>query len=422
MKKRTTFATLFWIYKSRAKNGKAPVYARITVNGAKAEAGIKRMIPVDLWDQKRGCAIGASAEAKELNRFLELIRKKIYDAYQDLLLENAGITAKTIRDRFLGHDEQKEEEKTLLELIDYHNERSREVLEWGTLKNYFTTKKYVEKFLKHRLRRNDIPLSELNFKFLTDFEYFLRKYQPTDHRKSMGNNTVMKHIERLKKTVNMAMDLEWITKDPFARFKKHFEKKDRGYLNAEELRIIEKKAFSIARIALVKDLFIFSCYTGLAYKDVMLLTPDHVVTGIDGNQWIATKRLKTSVAVNIPLLPQALGILQKYEKHPRAVSTGTLLPNMTNQKINAYLKEIADLCGIKKNLTFHLARHTFATTVTLTNGVPIETVSKLLGHTSIKTTQIYARIVETKLSNDMDVLRKKLAVKDKDVQIRKYGV
>jgi site-specific recombinase XerD len=187
-----------------------------------------------------------------------------------------------------------------------------------------------------------------------------------------------------------------------------FVKVDKEFLTAQELQSIEDKDFTIERIAMVRDLFVFCCYTGLAYIDVMHLTPDHVIKGIDDKDWIKTSRQKTNVPVNVPILPKGLNILDKYKVHIRANSRGTLFPLISNQKVNSYLKEIADLCGIKKNLTFHIARHTFATTVTLSNGVPIETVSKMLGHTKIATTQIYARVLERKISEDMANLQKKL--------------
>ena len=171
------------------------------------------------------------------------------------------------------------------------------------------------------------------------------------------------------------------------------------------------KELKIVRLQWVKDLFIFSCYTGLAYIDVMQLTPSNIAIGIDGKQWLATNRQKTSNPVRVPLLPKALEVIDKYKGHPKALHDGTLFPTISNQKLNGYLKEIADLCGVEKDLTFHIARHTFATTVTLTNGVPIESVSKMLGHTKISTTQVYAKVIEKKLGEDMDMLRDKLTSK-----------
>lgn len=187
-------------------------------------------------------------------------------------------------------------------------------------------------------------------------------------------------------------------------------------MSAEELEAIENKEFKIARLAEIRDIFVFSCYTGLAYADVWKLTPEQITIGIDGEKWIHTYRTKTKVRSNVPLLPNAIEILEKYKKHPECVYSGRLLPVRSNQKMNAYLKEVADLCGINKELTFHIARHTFATTVTLTNNVPIESVSSMLGHKSIKTTQIYAKVVEKKVGADMQTLKAKMAAQKKPLK------
>ena len=190
---------------------------------------------------------------------------------------------------------------------------------------------------------------------------------------------------------------------------------ERGYLTREELSFIEDKVFAISRLEWVRDLFVFSCYTGLAYTDLMQLRPSNLIIGIDGKYWIKTLRQKTDIPVNVPLLPKAMELLKKYQQHPKAVVKGTLFPVISNQKLNSYLKEIADLVGINKDLTFHLARHTFATTVTLSNGVPIETVSKMLGHTKITTTQIYAKVIEKKVGEDMQLLENKLSIQLQEV-------
>lgn len=221
----------------------------------------------------------------------------------------------------------------------------------------------------------------------------------------------MKHLERLRKMVNLAVRLEWIDKDPFQQYHLRFHKVERGFLTDDELETIEKKEFKIDRLQMVKDMFVFACYTGLSYSDLIQLTPKNIQNGIDGESWIKTKRQKTNIPVTTPILPEAVEIIERYKKDPRANITGTIFPCISNQKINSYLKEIADLCNIEKNLTFHLARHTFATTVTLTNGVPIETVSKMLGHTKISTTQIYARVLEKKIGEDMALLKDRMRLK-----------
>ncbi len=276
------------------------------------------------------------------------------------------------------------------------------------MKNYYTTQKYLEKFLKEKRKLTDIGLVSINYKFVSDFEYYLKTYIPKDHQKRLGNNGVMKHMERFRKMINVALKNEWMEKDPFKAYKLKFVKYERGYLNDDELKLLEEKEFGIERLQSVMDLFIFSCYTGLAYIDTFCLTPSNIVKGVDGESWLITHRVKTKTPVKVPLLPKALEIIEKYKTNPRCIAEGSLLPKMSNQNLNGYLKEIADLCGIQKRLTFHLARHTFATTVTLSNGVPIESVSKMLGHTKISTTQVYAKVIERKLSEDMLLLKNKL--------------
>jgi len=237
----------------------------------------------------------------------------------------------------------------------------------------------------------------------------MKDCKPLNPKTPCRNNTLMKHIERIRKIVNLAIKNEWLERDPFMKYKLAFTRTTREFLSADELASIEAKEFSISRLQFTKDLFVFSCYTGLSYIDSFNLTLQNISLGIDGEYWITTYRQKTDQPVRIPLLPKAMAIIEKYKDHPAVIANGKLLPGYANQTLNTYLKEVAGSCGIEKNLTFHIARHTFATTVTLTNGVPIETVSKLLGHRSIKTTQIYAKVIEWKVSQDMGILRSKLA-------------
>ena len=402
---KVTLGIHFVLRMNKITNGIAPIYARITVNSKRCEISIKRKIPVEIWNIGKGMAKSSSSENKQLNSYLEQIRKMMVQSYQDLVLSKQVVTAEAIKNKFLGLDIS---DMTLCKLIDYHNTNCKETLRWGTLKNYFTTQKYIELFLKEKYRTTDIYLASLNYKFLVDFEYFLRKYSPDDYHKSMENNTVMKHIERLRKMIKMAIRYEWMEKDPFISFQQKFHRVERGFLFEEELKRIEEKEFSIPRLQYVKDLFVFGCYTGLAYIDVIQLSPENIQIGIDKQYWLFTNRVKTDNPVRIPILPVAMDIINKYKNDLKAIVQNRLFPNISNQKLNSYLKEIADLCQISKNLTFHLARHTFATTVTLTNGVPIESVSKMLGHSKISTTQIYAKVVEKKLGEDMKKLKERL--------------
>ncbi len=278
------------------------------------------------------------------------------------------------------------------------------VLKGGTMKNYYTTERYLLKFLKKKKRIKDIYLKQLNFRFITDFEHYLRTYKNAKKQLMLSNNGVMKHLERFKKMINLAIKLEWMHKNPFSQFQLKYNKFDRQYLNERELSLLENTEFTCERLQKIKDCFVFSCYTGLSYIDVKELTENNIVKGIDNNNWIYTKREKTDEQVKVPILPKAWTILEKYRGIQETDFITNLLPISSNQKTNAYLKEIVKSCGIHKNISFHVARHTFATTVMLSNGVPIKTVSKLLGHAKLSTTQIYARVVETKISEDISNL------------------
>lgn len=405
----TTFGVLFYLKTQKTSmQGKAPICARVTVNGKRTEISVKRSVNANEWDERKGMAKGSRKETVELNMFLNQFKAKIINTYQQMLLNDVAIDGPAIRDKVLGTDHLA---PTLLSLIEYHNEQQEIKLAPGTMKNYYTTQRYIEKFLREKYYRNDLILSQLTYKFILDFERYLFNYVPKDHQKPLNNNGIMKHIERVRKMINMAVKLDWLSKDPFASFKKHFDKVERESLNIQELAALANKEFTIERLRHVRDMFLYSCYTGLSYIELAELTTDKIVTGIDGGLWISTSRAKTDTGVRVPLLPQAIELMEKYRDDPRALNNGTVFPVISNQRMNGYLKEIADTCGITKTLTFHIARHTFATTVTLSNGVPIESVSKMLGHTSIRTTQIYAKVLEQKLSDDMRSLEQRISAK-----------
>ncbi|SEB39473.1 Site-specific recombinase XerD [Maribacter dokdonensis] len=402
MKTSSTFSILFWADFSRVKNNQASLYARITVNGKRAVISLKRKVLISDWDVHKNRAKGTSQKSRILNGYLDETYNHLFNSYRDLMAGNKLITAQAIKARYLGKGENN---RSILDIIDYHNKDMNDKLKWGTQKNYYTTQGYISKFLLKSYKTSDLYLKELDYDFIIKFEKYLRNYIPEDHHQKMGNNTVMKHIERFRKLVNLSIKLGWINNDPFINYKSKFVKNERGFLSLVELQAIEKKSFTTVRLQLVKDLFVFSCYTSLSYIDVINLTRENLNMGIDGELWIYYRREKTTKPIRIPLLPKALDIVEKYKDNKISISQGTIFPKISNQKLNSYLKEIADVCGIQKNLTFHIARHTFATTVTLSNGMPIETVSKLLGHSRIATTQIYAKVIERKVSDDMQRLR-----------------
>ncbi len=399
-----TFSIHFWLNTAKKKQDLAPIYARITVNGKRVEISLKRQTSVTYWDTKSKKTMARTPEGKALNNYLDQVYAKLLECHKQLSSGFELVTAKGIKARFLGQDES---HKTLLELVSYHNEIMVGILKFGTLKNYFTTEKYIKRFLLRKKKVNDIYLKQLSYGFIIDFEQFLRKGPSINRAQPLRNNGVMKHLERLKKLLNLAAELEWVDKNPFVRFKLKFNKHEKSFLSKYELETIENTKLKEKRYQIVKDVFVFACYTGLSYIDVKLLKEDNIVKGIDCGYWISTRREKNEQPVKTPLLDNASQILMKYNSHPEK-NNGLLLPVYSNQKVNLYLKEISCLLNIRKKLTFHSARHTFATTITLSNGVPIETVSKLLGHTKLSTTQIYARVLEQKVCVDIQNLKKKL--------------
>lgn len=399
-----------FISRRRGKTAESLVYARITVNKKRVEISLKKTVKTKHWDAAKGKLKSNAPDCNAFNTYLEFVQSKLVECYQELQLKREFINAETIKSQFLCEHENVH---SLSELFDYHHRIESGKLSESTNKNYKITKSYVFEFLKEKMKRDDLYLNQLNYKFITELDYYMRTCPPRQHKKPLKNNGMMKHMQRFRKILSMGVKLEWMDKNPFNAYEIRFDKVEREFLTEKELEAIEKKKINIERLRTIRDMFVFSCYTGLAYIDAVNLPVSSIRNGIDGQLWIYTKRVKTNTPVKIPVLPKAFEIIEQYKNNPRSVYYGTIFPLISNQKLNSYLKEIADICEIDKNLTFHLARHTFATSVTLRNGVPIETVSKLLGHKSISTTQIYAKVVENKVGEDMALLKNKLLQRDK---------
>lgn len=398
---KTTFNVLFFLKRDKQKkDGSIPLMCRITVDGEETRFSMKTDVDPALWDVKTGKMTGRSAKAYEINGLLDNTKSVLNRIYHQELERIQSVSAEKVKNIFLGINTK---QQTLLELFVKHNTDVKSLVgiskSKATHQKYEVTLKHVTSFLRKKYSLSDIPFAEINHMFISDFETFLMvdcKCQA---------NTTAKFMQFFKRIILIARNNGWLLHDPFSNYKIRLKKVDRGYLTKEELECIAKKKIDIPRLEYVRDIFVFSCFTGLAYIDVYNLKENNIRTSFDGKLWIMTKRQKTEINSNIPLLDVPRMILEKYKgKLPE----GKLLPISSNQKMNAYLKEIGDLCEIKKSLTFHLARHTFATTITLSQGVPIETVSKMLGHTNIKTTQIYARITDNKIGHDMDILSSKL--------------
>ena len=407
MLENSRLSVVFVVRKLTSKIDTIKIYARVTVDGKRAEFNLNRELPVSLWDEKRKRGKGFSKYVISLNKYMDQVFTGLHEAHRQLLQEEVEITSARIKARFLGEDDRG---KSLLDLISYHNTSMISVLRKGTMKNYYSTERCIKEFLNEKMGVEDIPLKKLNYGFIVDFEQYIRKYKPAT-RMGCTNNGAMKHMERLKKMSRLAVKLEWLEKDPFINYKLRFEKTERQFLTERELQLIEETTFKVPSTQHVKDLFIFACYTGLSFIDVSELKIDHLVKGMDGNDWLYTKRTKTDEPLKIPLLPKAMEIIDKYRDNDSLLKSGRLLPIYSNQMINRTLRDIATACGIRKKITFHVARHTFATAITLSNGVPIETVSKLLGHTKLSTTQIYARVVEKKVGEDMQNLMATMKLK-----------
>lgn len=406
MKTNQIYSIRFVIKRGKLKNGKSPLVCRITVNGKRCEISMRKSIDPSKWSALTGRAKGNSEEARIINMHIELTSTEIMRHHNKLVMEGKPTDAQSIKNSFLGLSEKK---YSLVETFNYHNERMKSVIgidvELGTYKKFETVLGKIERFIKMFYHRDDLYLEELNFKFVTDFEFFMKTEDNVKH------NTALRYIRCLKKIIILALNNEWIPRNPFVNYKCQYTRVNREVLNNEELSTMWEKNIGIPRLDEVKDVFLFCCYTGYSFIDVERLTHQDLGRGIDGDYWIFTERKKTGVTSNVPMLPKAMEIIQKYADHQACVNTNKLLPVKSNQKMNAYLKEVADLCGLTKNLTMHMARHTFATTVTLSNGVPIETVSKMLGHTKLATTQIYAQVLENKVSDDMKKLKRKLSSK-----------
>ena len=371
---KTIFRTAFYLRSNYVnKDGKVPVMLRIYLNNERLSLGSTGIaILRSQWDGKKERVKGRSTEVLSINLELDNIQNGLQNIFRRMELGDY-LSLERIKMEFLG---KKEDIGTIMELFDRH----------------------ITAFLKSKYSRTDLKLSELTYVVLHDFDLYLRT------KVGQAPNTATKTLKTFKTITLFGGKLGILHHDPFVNLRFHMEPVDRGFLTDEEILRVANKDLGIQRLELVRDIFIFSCFTGLAYIDVANLTPDHIVT-MDDKQWIMTKRQKTSVETNVLLLDIPRAIIAKYSH--KTYRDGKLFPVLTNQKTNSYLKEIADLCGIKKKLTFHLARHTFAT-MSLSKGVPIESVSKMLGHTNIRTTQIYARITNKKIEHDMEQLSEKL--------------
>jgi integrase len=406
---RDTFKILFYFRKNKLKkDGKAPLLMRLTVNGKRWDSALKVGVDPKYWDQQKEKVIGGDDRDSNLvNETIESTKFRIHMIKLGIEDERKLLTIDAIKNKFLDKDKN---QRTILALFQKHNEECKMKvgvqITYSTYERYETCYKHVKEFLKKEYKVEDLPVSEINRRLYDRFEYYLKK------EKKCAHNTAVKYIRNFNKIVRIAVEQGWLIKSPYRDIGYRLEEIDKPYLTIEELNSIIEKKISIKRLDIVRDLFVFSCHTGLAFSDVKELTGDNIQTGIDKKKWIIKNRKKTNIVSKIPLLDTPAKIIEKYKDYPRTSGVSTLLPVPSNQKMNAYLKEIADLAEIKKLLTTHTARRTFATTIMLHNGVSMEAVSKMLGHTSLFMTRKYAKVDEYYIAQETKKIRKLFTRKD----------
>ncbi len=406
MSVKNTFNILFYINKAKQNKEGVPTLLRITINGANATMYTKRRIEPYLWDSKSSMPSKREVKCTDLILFLETLRNKVFQAYTELSREYDDVTPQLVRDYVQGVNGGTS--RTLMEIWDEHNEELKRTIgkecSYTLWQKHNTAKNHFISFLQLHYRVSDVPVRQVRYHMIREYEQFLKG------NKGLKHNTTIKFLQFTKKITIRALKSGWLKVDPFADISLSLKETDRPYLTQDELDSILAKTFKNGRLDLVKDLFLFSCYTGLAYADVKKLSRSEIERTSNGMWWIKTRRQKTKERSQIPLLAMAMEIIEKYTVLSKLQSDELVLPVISNQKLNSYLKEIADIVGIEKNLTFHVARHTFATTVTLQNGVPIESVSRMMGHTNIQTTQHYARIVDKKVADDMYLMSQRMNI------------
>ena len=395
---KSTFSIIFYLKRQVVKkDGTVPVMGRITVDGTQAQFSCKVTANPDLWDTKGGRMKGKSAMALEVNRKLDKMRVSINKNYQEILDRDNYVTAEKVKNAFLGLEYRCQ---TLLKVYAQYNEDYEKLYKagmrsWGSLRRYRCVYRHLQEFLQSRYHVNDISLKELTPAFITDFEAFLR----TD--KHLCENSLSVYMLPLRTMVFRAIDNGWLTRDPFHDYKVPKVETTRGFLTKEEIHLLMNTELKRKTMQLIRDLYLFCCFTGLSFADLKNLKEEHIQTFFDDSEWILIDRQKTGVRSTIKLLDYPKSIMEKYRG---LCADGRIFPVPCYSDCRGILLRVAKRCGITKHLTWHMSRHTMATEICLTNGVPIETVSSILGHKNIKTTQIYAKITKEKLNKDMDKL------------------
>ncbi len=404
MEKRKTFALTLFIRRtlSNAK-GLSPIFLRITANGSSTEMRIQRSITEDNWSVERCMAKGRDRVSREINDYIETIKSKALQIHRELELDRKPISAKVIKDLMQGKGD---DVRTIKQIFEEHNAQIKklESKEFSpiTVRRYEKSLEVLLEYIKYQYKMDDMPIVKIDPQFIDNYMVYLKANYNLSH------NTAVKRLKNLKKVIRIALMNGWITIDPFRFTKLRESNVEKEFLVKEEIERIIAKDIKIPRLAQVRDIYLFCAFTGLAFTDVSSLRPEHIIKDNNGDMWIRKTRQKTKNMCNIPLLEIPLALIEKYKEHEVCLDRGTVLPVISNQRLNSYLKELADICRIDKHLTSHTARYSFAT-LSLTSGISIESVAKMLGHANIRMTQHYAKILDTKINDEMDKLRGKFA-------------
>jgi integrase len=393
------------------------IYVRITVDGKRSEFSLKEQVETVSWDKDKECVKGKTIEVKAVNQHIENVRADIRQKYRDLLDQGRLITAVSLRDEYTGVHSQLKGHR-LKELLQYYKVIWQQKLRKGGFKNYKTTISYLIAFVESRFAGGDLFLSQVDVQFATDFEHYIRT-TPIKQNDPCKGNGLGKHLQRFKRIMNWAAhDLRWIPVNQCEKYVCPLKKSKRNKLPLKELLVLEDQRFIDPMLQYIADLFILGCYTGLAFADAMALSTSHFEQDNTGGLWCKLYRVKSDELCSIPVIKKAKEIIDRYKGAGVTSSLGTIFPIVTNQHANRCLKIIQEICGIQTTLTFHVARHTFAKTVALKNGVPLETVQMMMGHTKITTTQIYADVDEEKIFDDMSKMQTVMALKQKSLKQR----
>lgn len=391
---------LFWIFKSRInRSGQVPIIMRITLNGKRTELSTNLFIDPQIWDTHKQRIRGNTPIIKEYNNTISNLRTAAWNHYNNSERLGKNLSPEGVRDLMLNKNKPS---YSLMEVFRTHIQNLEKRVGFdisvNTIKKYRTVENKLKLFLRKEMNRSDVSLIDVTGKFITELDSYMKLHD------GLKRNAIVKNMQQLRGVIKNCLQNGWIEKDPFMRYSFKMDDTERGYLTLQELKVIEEVKLLNVRLDNVRDVFVFCCYTGLAYADVSKLSKIHFEEGPDSITWIKLNRTKSKSRSVIPLLPRAREILEKYKDFAKSNPNKTMLPIISNQNLNKYLKEVAVLCGINKRVSVHLARHTFATTVTLERGIDIMTVSKMLGHKNLRTTQVYSKVTELKIAEDMKKL------------------